>query len=178
MFVLPGDFLGYAEEYMPGKGVYEEDGKLFAATAGKVRIEEKTISVETVKEIPELGKDDVVIGRVVDTRNSFAMVEIARKRGSERALRHYDRALLHISNMSKDYMKNVDDAVKYWDIVVARVIDNSLRLSIKEKDLGVVRAICSKCGSRLEVEKDKLKCPECGNVEKRKVSANYGKGEW
>lgn len=178
MFVFPGDFLGYAEEYVPGDGVYEEEGKLYAATAGRVVVEDKVIRVETVKEIPELRKNDVVVGRVVDTRNSFAMVEIARKKGSERALRYYDRALLHISNISESYMKNIENGVKYWDIIRARVIDNNLRLSIKEDGMGVIRAVCSACGTPLVRDKDKLKCPECGNVERRKVSSYYGSGEW
>ena len=176
--VFPGDFLGYAEEYIAGYGIYEEDGKLFAATAGRAVVEEKVIRILPVKSIPEIRKNDVVIGRVVDTRNSFAMVEIARKEGDDRALRHYDRAFLHISNMSDGYMKNVEDGVRYLDIIRARVIDSNLRLSIKEKDMGVIKAICERCSSPLMRVKDKLKCPECGNVEKRKVSEYYGRGEW
>ncbi len=178
MMVFPGDFLGYAEEYIPGYGVYEEDGKLFAAAAGKAVVEDKTIKVIPVKTIPEIEKNDVIIGRVVDTRSSFAMVEIARKEGSERALRHYDRGFLHISNMSDGYLKNVEDGVRYMDIIRARVIDSNLKLSIKEREMGVIRAICEKCGTPLQKMKDKLKCPECGNVEKRKVSEYYGRGEW
>ncbi len=176
--VFPGDFLGYAEEYIAGYGIYEEDGKLFAATAGRAVVEEKVIRILPVKSIPEIRKNDVVIGRVVDTRNSFAMVEIARKEGDDRALRHYDRAFLHISNMSDGYMKNVEDGVRYLDIIRARVIDSNLRLSIKERDMGVIKAICERCSSPLMRVKDKLKCPECGNVEKRKVSEYYGRGEW
>lgn len=176
--VFPGDFLGYAEEYIPGYGVYEEDGKLFAATAGKAVVEEKTLRVIPVNSIPEVGKNDVVVGRVVDTRGSFAMVEIARKEGNSRALRHYDRGFLHVSNMSEGYLKNVEDGVRYMDIIRARVIDSNLRLSIKEREMGVIKAICEKCSTPLLREKDKLKCPECGNVEKRKISEYYGKGEW
>lgn len=178
MFAMPGDFLGYVEEYLPGEGVYEDNGMLFASTAGEVVLEGKKIMIKSIKRIPEVEKDDIVIGRVVDTRNSFAMVEISRKKGVDRELRHYDRALLHVSNVSNGYVKSVDEAVKYWDIIVARVIDNNLRLSIKEKELGVISARCSLCGTKLVPDKDKLKCPECGNVERRKISSNYGRGEW
>jgi len=176
--VFPGDFLGYAEEYMAGYGVYEEDGKLFAATAGRAVVKEKVIKILPVKSIPEIKKNDVIIGRVVDTRNSFAMVEIARKEGSKRALRHYDKAFLHISNMSGGYMKSVEDGVRYLDIIRARVLDSNLRLSIREREMGVIKAICEKCNTPLLREKDKLKCPECGNVERRKISEYYGRGEW
>ncbi len=178
MMVFPGDFLGYAEEYIAGYGVYEENGKLFAATAGKVSVEDKVIKIEPLKSIPEIVENDIIIGRVIDTRNSFAMVEIARKKGEERSLRHYDRGFLHVSNISEGYMKNVEDGVRYMDIIRARVIDGNLRLSIKESEMGVIRAICEKCSTPLFREKDKLKCPECGNIEKRKISDYYGKGEW
>ena len=178
MFVFPGDFLGYVEEFIAGEGVYEEDGKLYASKAGKLRIKDKTLSVLPVKTIPEIRKGDIIIGRVVDTRNNFAMVEIARKRGSDRVLRHYDRALLHISNVSEKYTKNIEECVRFWDIISAKVIDDNLRVSIKEEDLGVLKAICGVCGDNLVREGDKLKCPRCGNVEKRKISKNYGKGVW
>jgi len=178
MFVLPGDFLGYVEEYVPGEGVYEEDGKLFASSAGRVVVKDKKISVEGIKKVPEIKRNDIVVGRVVDTRNSFAIVEIARKRGDDRALRYYDKAFLHISNVSDGYIKSFESGVRYMDIIRARVIDDNLRLSIKEKDMGVIKASCQICGSTLERERDKLKCPQCGNVETRKISNYYGKGEW
>uniref|UniRef100_A0A7C3UH61 Exosome complex component Csl4 n=1 Tax=Geoglobus ahangari TaxID=113653 RepID=A0A7C3UH61_9EURY len=179
MFVFPGDFLGYVEEYIAGEGVYEEDGKLYASKAGKLQIRDRTISILPIKTIPEIKKGDIIIGRIIDTKNNFAMVEIARKRGSDRVLGHYDRALLHISNVSDKYTKSIEECVRFWDIISAKVIDDNLRISIKEEDLGVLKAICSVCGENLiKKEGDKLKCPKCGNVEKRKISKNYGKGVW
>ncbi len=178
MFAFPGDFLGYAEEYLAGEGVYEEKGKLYASKAGKIRIKNKTISISPIKAIPEIRKGDIIIGRVIDTRESFAIVEIARKIGSNRALKHYDRALLHVSNISERFMKNVEEGVRYWDIIAARVLDENLRITIKDEELGVLKALCSVCGNSLIQEKDKLKCLRCGNVESRKISKKYGKGEW
>ncbi len=177
MFAFPGDFLGYAEEYLAGEGVYEENGKLYASKAGKIRIKNKTINISPIKAIPEIKKGDVVIGRVVDTRESFAIVEIARKAGSERSLKHYDRALLHVSNISERFMKNVEEGVRYWDIIAAKVLDENLRITIKDEELGVLKALCSVCGNSLVREKDKLKCPMCGNVENRKIAKRYGRGE-
>lgn len=66
--VLPGDYLGVIEEFLPGDGVREENGELYATRAGKVRIDsdKMEISVEPVTDVPPLPRvGDVVIGRVV-----------------------------------------------------------------------------------------------------------------
>ncbi len=178
-FVMPGDKLSYAEEYITGEGVYEENGVLFAAVAGKVVIEEKIIKIVPVKEIPKISKGDVVLGKIVDVRNSIALVEIVRKKGFDRDLAHTGLAALHISNVQNDYIKDLSTAVRYMDIIKARVIDeNKLTLSTKEADMGVLKSICSVCKSPMIREGDLLKCPNCGNVETRKISKDYGTGKW
>jgi exosome complex component CSL4 len=178
-FVFPGDKIGYAEEFVGGDGVYEEDGELYAAVAGKLKIKDRVLSIESVKKIPKINKGDVVLGRVVDVRNSLALVELSRKSGFDRDLRHTGIAALHISNVQNEYLKDLDSAVRYMDIIKARVIDPELlKLSTKGKDMGVVKALCTNCKTELVVEGDKLKCPKCGNVESRKISSDYGKGRW
>lgn len=178
-FVMPGDKLGYAEEYAAGKGVYEENGELFASVAGRVVMKNRVISVEPVKRIPEINKGDVVVGRIIDLRNSLALVEIARKEGSDRGLMHTGLGAIHISNVQPGYLKDISTAFGYRDIVRARVVDvEQMRLSTKEEGMGVIKAICSVCKEGLVLEKDKLVCPSCGNVEKRRISPEYGKGRW
>jgi exosome complex component CSL4 len=178
-FVFPGDKVGYAEEFIGGEGVYEEDGELYASVAGRLRIKDRVVSVESVKKIPEIIKGDVVLGRVIDVRNSIALVELSRKAGNDRELRHTGIAALHISNVQNGYLKDFDSAVRYMDIIKARVIDSELlKLSTKGEDMGVVKALCSLCKTELKLEEDKLKCPSCGNIENRKVSLDYGMGKW
>ncbi len=176
--VMPGDEVGYAEEFIKGEGVYEEDGKLFASVAGVLRVADKTISVETIKKIPEIKEGDVVVGRVVDMRNNFAVVEIVRKRGERRTLVKNERGILHVSNVKEEYLNDMSRAVNYFDIIKARVLDSNLRLSTKEKEMGVIKSICSVCRHEMTREGDTLKCPKCGNVEVRKLSPDYGKGKW
>jgi exosome complex component CSL4 len=45
-----------------------------------------------------------------------------------------------------------------------------------DKNLGVIKAICTKCRSALVRKESKLECPKCGRVETRKISEDYGKG--
>jgi len=43
------------------------------------------------------------------------------------------------------------------------------------KDLGVIHADCSICGSTLEkIGQNRLKCARCGNTENRKLASDYG----
>jgi exosome complex component CSL4 len=178
-FVMPGDRIGYSEEFVCGEGVYEESGEIFAAVAGFLEIKDRTVNVKTINRIPEIKKGDVVIGRVFDVRNSLALIEIARKKGENRPLTKSEVGSLHISNIQESYLDNISKALKYLDIVKARVIDEKLmRLSTKEVEMGVVKSICSICKHEMVREGDILKCPECGNVERRKLSRDYGKGEW
>ncbi len=175
---MPGDRIGLAEEYVKGEGVYEENGELFAAIAGILVIEDRIASVRTAKTIPVIKKGDVVLGRVVDVRNNMALVEVARKKGVERELVRRSTGVLHISNVAEQYVENMIAAVGYLDVIKARVVDDSLRLSTKEVEMGVVKALCSSCRHELVLEGDTLKCPRCGSVEKRKLSPDYGRGEW
>ena len=177
MIVFPGDKIGSVEEYKAGDGVYEERGELFASVAGILEIEGKKASIKGFRKIPELKKGDVVVGRVVEIRNSFAMVEIARKKGEERELAHTGLALLHVSNIG-DRVGSIGEAINYFDIVKARVIDSSPKISIREPEMGVLKAFCSSCKTELALDGGKLKCPNCGREERKKVSKSYGKGEW
>lgn len=177
MFVFPGDRIGSVEEFKAGEGVYEENGELFAAVAGILEFEEKMAKVKSFRSIPELKKGDVVVGRVVDVRSSFAMVEIARKKGEDRELAHTGLAMLHVSNVGAR-VDSIGDVISYFDIVKARVVDTSPKISIKEPEMGVLKAYCGSCKSELVLEGGKLKCPKCGREERRKVSKSYGKGEW
>lgn len=177
MIVFPGDKLGSVEEFKAGDGVYEENGELFASVAGLLEQDNKIVRIKSLKRVPELKKGDIVLGRVVDIRSNFAMVEIARKYGEDRELAHTGLALLHISNVG-DRIDNIGNAISYFDIVKARVLDTSPKISIREPEMGVLKAYCGYCKSGLVYEEGKLKCPNCGREEKRKISKSYGKGEW
>ncbi|MFP3908927.1 MAG: exosome complex RNA-binding protein Csl4 [Archaeoglobaceae archaeon] len=177
--VLPGDKIGYVEEYVAGKGSYEENGEIFASVTGKLVIKDRIVEVKPFKRLPEIEKNDIVLGRVVDLRSSLALVELTRKKGVDREMMHTGIAALHVSNVQNEYLKELDQGVGYMDIIKAKVIDvENLKLSTKEPELGVIKALCSVCRSEMERDNNQLVCPECGNREKRKISTDYGKGNW
>jgi exosome complex component CSL4 len=73
----------------------------------------------------------------------------------------------------------MSDVCKPGDIVRAKVISEKNRvfhLSTNDKNLGILYGFCSRDGTLLEQQRyDDLKCPKCGNMERRKVAPDYGK---
>ncbi|ADC64451.1 exosome complex RNA-binding protein Csl4 [Ferroglobus placidus DSM 10642] len=178
MRAFPGDYLGCSEEFLAGEGVYEEDGKIYAAVAGKVVVKDRKISIKPEKEIPKIEKGDEVIGKVVDVKKKFALVELLKKVNMNRSPPYYDLALLPASEISEKFVEDVSEFLSHEDIILGRVIDENLRISIKGKNYGVISTKCS-CGGELILEEDKLKCSKCGKTNRKKISSYYGGAfEW
>ena len=181
--VLPGDYLGVIEEFLPGEGVREEDGELYATRAGRVRIdsEKMEISVEPLTDVPPLPQvGDVVIGRVVEVKPQAVSVQLIGIEGREndREIATSKLAGIHISEIKEGFVEDITKEFKIGDIVRAKVIANEkspIQLSTKGPDLGVVYALCSRCRTPLIRRGDRLICPRCGNVETRKLSSLYRK---
>ncbi|WP_457742126.1 exosome complex RNA-binding protein Csl4 [Thermococcus sp.] len=181
--VLPGDYLGVIEEYLPGEGVREENGELYATRAGKVRINQAKmeISVEPVTDTPPLPKvGDIVLARVIEVKPQAVIVQLLGIEGREndREIATSKLAGIHISQIKEGFVEDITKEFKIGDIVRANVIANEkspIQLSTRGKDLGVVYALCSRCRTPLIRRGDKLICPRCGNVETRKLSPYYRK---
>jgi len=179
--VIPGDLIGASEEYLPGDGTYEERGKIFATITGKVETDKKDRTVRVIpvmKTPPMLKTGDIVVGRVVDLKNAVVLIDIARIKGHEnREIANADQGAIHISNVKDSYVSKLETEFGQQDIIKARVIDDkSLRLSTVEKDLGVIKALCSRCRTPLVRKQNKLECPSCERIETRKISEDYGRG--
>lgn len=182
-FVVPGDFLATVEEFIPNEGVYEEGHNVYSSRTGVVLkdADSKKISVHPKTDTPPvLKKGDIVIGTIDQIRGQIANVDIAAIRGKEdRELSFSGDSIIHISNISDDYVEEIEDELKPADIVRAKVTDmakNSAKLSIVGDSLGVLVAFCSKCRYEMEKDDSKLKCPNCGSAESRKIANDYRQG--
>ena len=184
-FVLPGDMVGTAEEFISNNNTFKYGGNIYSSATGQVRINNKTRAISVVPETdipPMIRNGDVVIGRVNDLRSSVALVEIAMIEGKgEREIVNIQPAAIHVSNVKDSYVKSLDYEFSPFDLVRAKVIDvKAMRLSTSGNNLGVIKAYCSKCNVDMEKQSNngnkgsKLKCPVCGNIESRKLAANYG----
>ena len=180
-FVIPGELVGTTEEFKPGEGTTISGGDIYSTATGNVVIDRKArvVTVRPSTLTPNILKvGDIVYGKITDTRESGAMVEIAGIEGKEnREIVNVRSGDIHVSNVRDSYVKRLSDELKFLDIIRAKVIDTDrMRLTIAEDSLGVVKAYCSNCRGELALEGKKLKCPVCNMTETRKISTAYGKG--
>ena len=179
LFVVPGDRLGVIEEFTPGSGTYVEEGIIRSEVTGCTLLDvlNKQVSVYPLVQkaiVPQVGS--IVTGLVLDVRNKQAVLRIFKI--GEKLLSGFFTGMLHISGVSQGYVDNMYNVCKSGDIMKAKVISTKNRtffLSTAEKDLGVVYALCSRCGQVLRPENRGMKCSKCGNLERRKLSPDYGK---
>jgi exosome complex component CSL4 len=179
LFVVPGDRLGVIEEFTSGPGTYVEDGIIHSQITGRTLLDmlNRQVSVYPIIEtatVPKVGS--VVTGMATDVRNKNAILQIF-KIGDKKISGAFKGAL-HISGVSHGYVDNMYNVCKSGDIVRAKVIstaNRSIFLSTADKDLGVIYALCSRCGHVLEPTNRGMGCSNCGNFERRKITPDYGK---
>jgi exosome complex component CSL4 len=179
-FVLPGDSVGSNEEFVPGDCTYVRGGTIYASTAGTVKINPETKQASVVPKVnapPKLCHGDVVVGEVIDMKDSLVIISLAFKKGCEGRPISDEEATIHISNVKNSYVKDLRQMFSVRDILKAKIVDErQLRLTTGDEDLGVIKAYCNKCATGLQRKDGRLVCPNCASVETRKMSLDYGQG--
>jgi len=180
-----GQPLGVVEEYLPDKNsTYSSEGIIYASKSGTVRIDlkRKKIFIEDYNEkhTPALIQGDIVIGIVGFVRKYSVGVNI--EVVNNRIVYNSNFfGNIHVSHVSKSYIEKVEDGFQKTDVIRAKVVSmrlNEIDLTTEDRDLGVIAADCSICGTPLQkIKKDLLKCPRCENIEKRKLATDYGSVE-
>jgi exosome complex component CSL4 len=180
IFVLPGDVIGSAEEFIPGDCSYVKGGMIYASTTGLAKLDEETRLASVIPKTnapPKLCQGDIVVGEVVDLKESLVIVSLAFKKGYENRPLSDEEATIHISNVRNSYVKDLRQMFSIRDILKAKIIDEKQRrLSTGDEDLGVIKAYCNRCTTGLVRKNGKLLCPSCANNETRKLSSCYGLG--
>ena len=177
--VLPGDPICVLEEFIPGASTYEEKGVVRSLAIGRVATDLKLRVVHVkslVRRATIPSKGSYVYGVVQVVRDEHAIVKLVAD-SDWRGFNGYFTGVLHISQASDKYVSNLYEVLRAGDIIKARVYNSNLpfNIGLKEPRLGVVLAFCGKCGRVLKAAgPDTLKCPYCGNLEKRKLSIEYG----
>ena len=177
--VVPGERLGVIEEFIPDSGTYVKDGVIYSKIVGRELLDllNKRVSVYPLTEgavVPKVGT--IVIGQIGNAQSDNVLVRIY-KIGKKKLSGEFG-GILHISDVSDRYVDSMNDVCKPGDIVRAKVISEKNRvfhLSTNDKNLGMLYAFCSRCGTLLEPQRFELRCPKCGNIERRKMAPDYGK---
>jgi len=179
--VYPGEKLAVIEVLQDGPGAYQQDGDVRSAELGKAHyhLDERRVDVEKKTRelvLPLEGLE--VMAEAGSVMRRDARVDIFIVDGK---LIHEPYAgVIHISDVDREYVKDMGMAVRNGDIVKARIINTKNRmvqLSIMSPDYGVVYAYCSRCGALLEQRGNRLNCPKCDRIERRKIAKTYGREE-
>jgi len=176
--VLPGDKVAISEEFLPGKHTYDNAGLIRALAIGGVQkdVTNTEISVKPAVEASMVRVDDWVTGQVEVAQSNSAGLKIYYVNGMRMDKDFSGTLSLRGFGGGRGVRKG--PPVKLGDIVRCRVfslVNGIIHLSIDEGDMGVVHALCGNCGrAMLKGGRDRSKCDECGNVEDRKLAADFG----
>jgi exosome complex component CSL4 len=180
-FVSPGEEVAVAEEFIPGEGTYEENGKIFAALMGELSLDndEKVATVKAINPMVTLTPGDFVYCEITDVRSSMAICDIVAVEGRERNVTGDTNGTIHISKLSNDYTQDVGRELRPSDIIRAKVIQAkpSVQLTTAAPHLGAVKSLCRRCRGMLVKREKSLYCPNCDRAETRKIADDYGEVE-
>jgi exosome complex component CSL4 len=178
--VLPGEYLGTAEEFIPGFGTYEDSGRIYSAVFGHSRVDpqERAIRVDALNAIPRLESGDLVYARVDDVKSAMVIATVLSSAKSRRGIPGTPEGTIHVSKAKEGYTETLSDEFQPGDIVVAQVLQSrpSIKLSTASPNLGVAAARCQNCHGPLVPGhgQQNLSCPRCGNREHRKLARGFG----
>jgi len=177
--VLPGEQVSTSEELFPGDGTFEEDGVIRASRLGIYNVDEKNkrATVKPLTSIPvELKKGDIVLAHVGSVRSNMIIADVIHVIGKKRTISGDTNGTLRVSEISQGYVKDPSTEFAPGDIIRAKVtqVKPSIQLATKDRDLGTIKAVCSKCRKPLYRAGNVLECKNCSNKERRKIAVDYG----
>lgn len=172
--VLPGDLLGTAEEFVPGRGTYEDNGKIYAALLGRRTVDsrDRAIRVDALHAIPHVGEGDEVYARVDEVKSAMVVVTVLSLKDGTRAVPGAPEGTIHISKAKDEYTESLNQEFSAGDMVLAKVIQSqpTIKLTTGPAQFGVVSARCQVCHGLLTMGGRELVCPRCGHREHRKAA--------
>ncbi len=175
---MPGDEVAIEEEYAAGEGTFAEDGTVYAAQVGTLKLDDDECTATVISPNPPniLKKGDIVYAKIADVRKTMATADVIAKEGTDKNVGGETYGTIHVSKMSSKYTDEVDKELRKGDYIRAVVTETkpSLQLATKDAHLGCIRALCAKCKTELVRKGDGLSCPECRYTMPRKLADDYG----
>ena len=172
--LTPGEPIGLIEEYIGHDGTYEDEGGVIRGKyLGIAHIDniKREVYVKRIREPLLIKVEDEVLGRIFNISGVFGYVRIEIKNN-----RPLDRSFTGVLYPHK-VVKDINNVYRVGDHIYARVVslkNRTIHLSIASRNYGVIKAFCRYCGTILvKIRSNELRCPRCGNKEKRKLSIYY-----
>lgn len=172
--VFPGDPLSSIEEYGVGYGAFDDGDMVRASIIGHkdLNAQERTIgSSGPLVPVPRPG--DTVIGDVAVTLSSRLIVTIRFVNG--RRVTNNVECVLSTRNIRKRMVALGGDLMV---LKIISVLNGSIHATVDEPQLGVLFTKCRRCSKRVITHRDAVKCIECGWIDDRKLSTEFGQSNF
>ena len=175
--MFPGELIGTEEEFLPGRGVYSEKGDIYASLAGELHVDQKRrATIAPFERVPEIKVGSMIYGFVEEIFESRAFLSIVFQERNKKTRTIVVPGIIPVSEIKTEYVRSIRDELRVGDIVkgtVARITPFRIEVSLKGRDMGVVKAFCSRCRNALDLKGRTLECPRCGNRENRHLGFPY-----
>ena len=172
---IPGEKIVSIEEYLSGENTYEDNDVIRATVIGDINLDstERLASINRQKQItvPKVG--DIIIGVVEANLPSMIAIMIKYVNGKKVV------ADLECVCVTRHIRKKNIALAK--DVVKAEIISHingTIHASIDSQELGVLFTKCRKCFGTVVKMRDAVKCKDCGWIDDRKLSLDFGKSEF
>ncbi len=177
--VLPGDKVSTSEELLPGENTFEQEGIIRSTIYGEYQVDSKhrKAEVKPLTSIPvKVEKGDLVLAEARSVRSNMVIAEVMHIIGKKRPISGDTNGTIKVAEISQAYIKDPSSEFSAGDIIRAKVfqVKPSIQLTTKGKELGVIKAVCSKCRHPLKDKGKILECTNCKNNERRKKAIDYG----
>jgi len=173
--VFPGDKIASIEEYEAGHNTFDDGDMVRASTVGEKNLDKATriasIKHPKMLSIPQVG--DTVIGTVAAVMSSMIAVSIDYINGKPTTSK--------VECVCATRNLRIRNVALLSDIVTLKILNHlngTIHAAIDEPQLGVIFTKCRKCGGKVVQMRDAIKCTECSWIDERKLSTNYGNGEF
>jgi exosome complex component CSL4 len=180
--IVPGDHIALIEEFEGGKNTYVLDGDIRAATVGVPIYDLKRHIVKIKqKNSPMLAKiGDTVVGHVEMLFGTMMSIRILYL-NERKSLAGFSAIASTKINSGGGWSRGDRRGrviFRVGDIVKGRVfslLNSTIHITIDEREFGVLYALCFNCGGDTVRVNNNIKCIDCGTLEERKLTSDYGK---
>ncbi len=176
-FVLPGEEIASAEEFIPGDGVYDEDGVIKAYIIGRVAEDPKEHIINIIPSTtrPPIVEDkDTIIGMVKGLKDNAVLVRaLYIEDKPHRYIAGQEEGSIHIANIRGSRIMDIRREFGIRDLIRAKVLRArpTIMLSTIGDEFGVIVSVCEKCNTIMKFEKQNIfKCPDCNSTKYRKIA--------
>ena len=172
---IPGEKIAQIEEYLPGENTYEDNDVIRSTVIGDVHLDttERLASINRQKQITVPNVGDIIIG-VVEA-NLPSMIAIMMKYVNGKKVVGDLECVCVTRHIRKKNIALAKDVVK---VEIISHINGTIHASIDSQELGVLFTKCRKCFGTVAKMRDAVKCKDCGWIDDRKLSTDFGKSEF